>query len=209
MYDLVWVICPWCVISCSWCCCQKASPLFSFTCLGNDFQYNWFAIKNMIILHRTLSLFFFFCCITYRNSIRRLALNKLVFPISSFLYCFWNYLDKNYFIESRGLNRCTFKISCVLTFLLFQSLGRPKPQVRWLQSGIALSTSSEVSSGSTVTSNVILESLDRSDNGLLLTCEASNNNISKPVRHSVSLLMNRKFYVFIACSLLPFGSWTL
>ena len=113
MYDLVWVICPWCVISCSWCCCQKASPLFSFTCLGNDFQYNWFAIKNMIILHRTLSLFFFFCCITYRNSIRRLSLNKLVFPISSILYCFWNYLDKRYISNFTCFN--------LLTFLIFRS----------------------------------------------------------------------------------------
>ena len=75
--------------------------------------------------------------------------------------------------------------------------GRPKPRVRWLQSGVFLASSSEVSSGSTVTSTVVLESLERSDNGLLLTCEASNNNISKPVRHSVSLLMNRKFSVLI------------
>ena len=73
-------------------------------------------------------------------------------------------------------------------------LGRPKPRVRWQQSGLPLGTSSEVSSGSTVTSTVILESLNRTDNGLLLTCEASNNNISKPVRHSVSLLMNRKLH---------------
>ena len=76
--------------------------------------------------------------------------------------------------------------------------GRPKPVVRWYQSGISLPTASEVSSGSTVTSTVILEALDRSDNGLLLTCEASNNNISKPVRHSVSMLMNRKFFCGIA-----------
>lgn len=82
--------------------------------------------------------------------------------------------------------------------ILYQFSGRPKPRVRWLQSGIPLGASSEVSSGSTVTSSVILESLDRSDNGLLLTCEASNNNISKPVRHSVSLLMNRKFCVLKA-----------
>ena len=73
--------------------------------------------------------------------------------------------------------------------------GRPKPVVRWFQSGIPLPTSSEVSSGSTVTSTVLLETLGRSDNGLLLTCEASNNNISKPVRHSVSMLMNRKFFL--------------
>ena len=76
---------------------------------------------------------------------------------------------------------------------IYNSSGRPKPIVRWFQSGIPLATASEVSSGSTVTSSVLLETLGRSDNGLLLTCEASNNNISKPVRHSVSMLMNRKF----------------
>ena len=73
--------------------------------------------------------------------------------------------------------------------------GRPEPRVRWFQSGLPLidHVTSEVSSGSTVTSSVLLNDLERTDNGLLLTCQAQNNNISKPVQHSVTIKLNRKF----------------
>ena len=71
--------------------------------------------------------------------------------------------------------------------------GRPKPMVRWLWSGHPIRETSEVSSGSTVTSTVILRDLQREDNGALLTCLAKNNNVSTPVKHSVALLMNCKF----------------
>jgi len=78
----------------------------------------------------------------------------------------------------------TVQISCEV------SGGRPKPKVQWFWSGLPLSASSEVSSGSTVTSSVILRELKRSDDGILLTCQAQNNNISTPVKHSVALRMN-------------------
>ena len=65
--------------------------------------------------------------------------------------------------------------------------------VRWLWSGHPIRETSEVSSGSTVTSTVILRDLQREDNGALLTCLAKNNNVSTPVKHSVALLMNCKF----------------
>ena len=77
----------------------------------------------------------------------------------------------------------------------FLLTGRPEPRVRWFQSGLPLidHVTSEVSSGSTVTSSVLLNDLERTDNGLLLTCQAQNNNISKPVQHSVTIKLNRKF----------------
>ena len=65
--------------------------------------------------------------------------------------------------------------------------------MKWFWSGRPLASASEVSSGSTVTSNVILTGLKRSDDGILLTCEAQNNNISTPVKHSVVVTMNCKF----------------
>ena len=78
------------------------------------------------------------------------------------------------------------------TFFYFS--GRPKPMVRWLWSGHPIRETSEVSSGSTVTSTVILRDLQREDNGALLTCLAKNNNVSTPVKHSVALLMNCKYF---------------
>ena len=83
-------------------------------------------------------------------------------------------------------------VSIVLFISSFIS-GRPMPQVRWFWSGLPLSSTSEVSSGSTVTSNVILSDLKRSDNGVLLTCQAQNNNVSSPVKHSVAIRMNCKY----------------
>ena len=80
------------------------------------------------------------------------------------------------------------------TFFYFS--GRPKPMVRWLWSGHPIRETSEVSSGSTVTSTVILRDLQREDNGALLTCLAKNNNVSTPVKHSVALLMNCKYLIF-------------
>ena len=79
-------------------------------------------------------------------------------------------------------------------FHFFLLAGRPKPSVQWFWSGLPLSSTSEVSSGSTVTSNVILRDLKRSDNGVLLTCQAKNNNVSAPVNYSVALKMNCEYY---------------
>ena len=76
--------------------------------------------------------------------------------------------------------------------VLFSVPGRPKPMVRWVWSGHPIRETSEVSSGSTVTSTVVLRDLQREDNGALLTCLAKNNNVSTPVKHSVALLMNCK-----------------
>ena len=50
-----------------------------------------------------------------------------------------------------------------------------------------------------MTSNVILRDLKRSDNGVLLTCQAKNNNVSAPVNYSVALKMNCKYYFLNNC----------
>ncbi|TRY72468.1 hypothetical protein TCAL_04760 [Tigriopus californicus] len=68
--------------------------------------------------------------------------------------------------------------------------GSPKPEIQWYRSGLIILGASEISSGSTVTSTITLSDLKRIDDGALLTCEASNNNISRPVRRSVAIVMN-------------------
>jgi hypothetical protein len=75
---------------------------------------------------------------------------------------------------------------------IFSFSGRPKPTVRWLRGDQEVAAESEVSSGTTVTSTLMLVDLKRSDNEVVLTCEANNNNFSAPVYTSVTILMNRK-----------------
>ena len=63
--------------------------------------------------------------------------------------------------------------------------------VHWLRSGLLVTSGvTEVSSGTTVTSTLRLDSLRREDHGMLLMCEAKNNNISRPVSKAVSIVMN-------------------
>nr|XP_040572562.1 synaptogenesis protein syg-2-like [Lepeophtheirus salmonis] len=76
------------------------------------------------------------------------------------------------------------RVSCELTG------GRPKPSIFWSENGKFLPADSEVSSGSIVTSTVLLHSLQRSSNGNIIACSASNNNISLPTKASIKLLMN-------------------
>ncbi len=86
----------------------------------------------------------------------------------------------------------------------FHFSGRPKPTVTWSRRGQVVEAESEVSSGTTVTSTLMLVDLKRSDNEGVITCEAKNNNISTPVFTSVTLLMNRKnFVLFEKPVLLP------
>ena len=70
--------------------------------------------------------------------------------------------------------------------------GRPRPSISWFSNGRLLPSSFEVSSGSTVTSGIVVSELSRSDDSALLTCEATNNHISRPARSSVSIVMKRE-----------------
>ena len=75
----------------------------------------------------------------------------------------------------------------------FHISGTPKPTITWHRSGLPMAASAVTSAGSVVTSRVVLEDLGRSDSGALLTCQASNSNVSRPTRKSVSIVMNREY----------------
>ena len=79
-------------------------------------------------------------------------------------------------------------------FFLIILVGRPESKIKWWR-GESLLESDEVISGiDNVKSNqVIIESVQRSDQHAILTCQASNNNISQPSSISVLIEIYCKF----------------
>ena len=75
--------------------------------------------------------------------------------------------------------------------------GRPTPKVTWWRDHALLDDVSEVVDevAGKVTNELRLVQLRRTDLHSILTCQASNNNISVPASTSVKLDMHCKFFV--------------
>ena len=75
--------------------------------------------------------------------------------------------------------------------------GRPTPRVTWWRDHALLDDVSEVvdEAAGKVTNELRLVQLRRTDLHSILTCQASNNNISVPASTSVKLDMHCKFFV--------------
>ena len=75
--------------------------------------------------------------------------------------------------------------------------GRPTPKVTWWRDHALLDDVSEVVDevSGKVTNELRLVQLRRTDLHSILTCQASNNNISVPASTSVKLDMHCKFFV--------------
>lgn len=79
--------------------------------------------------------------------------------------------------------------------------GRPEPKIRWWRGETLIDTGNE---GVLVPSSpmsflkqnqLIIEALNRYDQGAVYTCQASNSNLSAPVSSSVTIEMFRKSLV--------------
>lgn len=86
-----------------------------------------------------------------------------------------------------------FLIMCVFI------AGRPPPRVVWYRNGKLIDTSDYFEDG-VMKNDLMISILARSDLGAELTCEASNNNISRPLATTVQLDMNCKFELSFSCS---------
>ena len=64
--------------------------------------------------------------------------------------------------------------------------GAPRPAVSWWRDGVLVDDKMEERKGAII-SNEVEISVGRDDQGSVLTCKASNNNISAPVQSSVRL----------------------
>ena len=93
-----------------------------------------------------------------------------------------------------------FTVAIMHIFWLFP--GRPTPRVTWWRDHALLDDVSEdidVATGR-VTNELRLRQLRRTDLHSILTCQATNNNISVPASTSVKLDMQCKHYLFFGGS---------
>jgi len=80
-------------------------------------------------------------------------------------------------------------------FSIFRS-GSPTPRVTWWLENRLLDAASESVLTGRVRNTLRLPNLSRSDQGMILTCQASNNNVSVPTSVAVAVEMKRKLNSF-------------
>lgn len=73
-------------------------------------------------------------------------------------------------------------------------IGRPLPQLRWIHENTVLDDSYTVTSEKKVKNILRLDKLQRHHLHAVLTCQASNNNVTTPISSAVTLNMNCKFF---------------
>lgn len=72
--------------------------------------------------------------------------------------------------------------------------GRPLPQLRWIHENTVLDDSYTVTSEKKVKNILRLDKLQRHHLHAVLTCQASNNNVTTPISSAVTLNMNCKLF---------------
>jgi hypothetical protein len=80
--------------------------------------------------------------------------------------------------------------------LIKLSIGKPSPSVIWFHGNILIDESYTTGPHGLVRNELNLRNLNRTDFMSILTCRASNTNLSEPVSSSVVLDMNCKFIFF-------------
>ena len=68
--------------------------------------------------------------------------------------------------------------------------GSPAPQLNWWREHALIDGSYDHSDGQKTVNTILIENLQRTDLHSILTCQASNNNISNPVSSSVKIDMH-------------------
>lgn len=66
-------------------------------------------------------------------------------------------------------------------------VGVPQPDVTWWRGSHLIDSTFETTFGQTVQNTLTLPKVQRADLGSQITCQAKNNNISIPVRNTVTI----------------------
>lgn len=75
--------------------------------------------------------------------------------------------------------------------------GTPSPRVTWWREGRLLDSTSESVTPGRVRNTLRIPNLSRADQGMTLTCQASNNNVSVPTSAATTVEMKRKLILEI------------
>ena len=86
---------------------------------------------------------------------------------------------------------------CFCFFFCFQTIGKPSPSVNWYQANRLIDSTYTIGPHGLVRNELNIRNLNRSDFMSILTCRASNNNVTEPISATVILDMNRKWYCTI------------
>ena len=88
--------------------------------------------------------------------------------------------------------RYTYQQILPYTFFLLLK-GQPMPQVSWWRDSHLIDSSFEKTFGRTVQNTLSVPQVSREDLGAMLTCQASNNNISAPASSRVTIDLKCKY----------------
>ena len=75
---------------------------------------------------------------------------------------------------------------------LFAIIGKPRPTIRWYKDNQPLDDSWIVTPQGIIRNELVITRLLRTDHKSILTCQASNSNLTKPVTASITLELNCK-----------------
>lgn len=111
----------------------------------------------------------------------------------------WRWREENFKKNS------LFQIQSISFFLIFSLYllivwkGKPSPSVNWFRAGRLIDSTYTTGPHGLVRNELNLRNLNRSDFMSILTCRASNNNVTEPISSTVILDMNRKSPFFLGC----------
>ncbi|GFQ74675.1 uncharacterized protein TNCT_628081 [Trichonephila clavata] len=73
------------------------------------------------------------------------------------------------------------------------TLGQPIPTVTWWRESVLLDDTYDILPNGVIRNELLISSLQRHDLMAVLSCQASNNNVSLPMSSSVTVDMNCKY----------------
>lgn len=91
----------------------------------------------------------------------------------------------------------SFFLFLIFFFLFFSYSGRPQPRLTWWHENYLLDDTFTAISEKTVKNELYVEKLQRHHLHTVLTCQASNNNITSPISAVVTLNLNCKYLLVV------------
>ena len=106
------------------------------------------------------------------------------------------------FVTIQFIHLSSFIHSFIVCFCVFskhckQNTGKPSPSVNWYQANRLIDSTYTIGPHGLVRNELNIRNLNRSDFMSILTCRASNNNVTEPISATVILDMNRKWNTYI------------